>query len=90
MPLIDLINTKATFMSFNFYLHASLILALSITTDSPSLKRFLCNGEDSIQKTTTVQTQKKMKGKEQNLRHYGITQKVGLGASVLEASLLSH
>ena len=27
---------------------------------------------------------KKIKVKEQNLRHYGITQKLGLGASVLE------
>jgi hypothetical protein len=33
---------------------------------------------------TIVQTQKKIKVKEQNLRHYGITQKLGLGASVLE------
>jgi hypothetical protein len=31
-----------------------------------------------IQKTTIVQTQKKIKVKEQNLRHYGITQKLGL------------
>jgi hypothetical protein len=38
---------------------------------------------------TIVQTQKKIKVKEQNLRHYGITQKLGLGASVLEG-LASH
>jgi hypothetical protein len=37
-----------------------------------------------IQKTTIVQTQKKIKVKEQNLRHYGITQKLEVGPSVLE------
>jgi hypothetical protein len=37
-----------------------------------------------IQKTTIVQTQKKIKVKEQNLRHYGITQELEVGPSVLE------
>lgn len=44
MPHGDLINTKVTFMGFNYFACKFSSCILSIITNSPSLKRFLSKG----------------------------------------------
>ena len=62
MPLVDLINTKVTFMGFKLFFACKFSSCiLSITTNSPSLKRFLSKGTIRCKKRQQYKHRKRTK-----------------------------